>query len=373
MTRAFRLRGPSLALVCLAFALVREGALARGVAVRALVATGVTGRAQSVMPTALWKRYVEAYVGGDVVPFEGDGVPTLADCRAAKAELLVYAPFDLRARLPGLANATGDRVAAGAHIVAQNCITDETVFDRIVSFASDPPGDDNAGDFEIDPEAAWGHEVPQTLARVRFDRTDLARVSPPLPPDVVVASPAPARPANPTARVAVATPGPSQTPPATGSRSGRRSATPASTTGPSSTTAATPAAPSAARATIADIASRPYVSATPAPRPPNVIARVATDAVGTNVGPSDGVTHLSQTIAIARILSVRAPFAIVELRNSDVAAGDTLLDFADGDRRRLTNAIALTVTQNFGSYVEAVFDDVSGSPIPNKGDLIESR
>lgn len=85
------------------------------------------------------------------------------------------------------------------------------------------------------------------------------------------------------------------------------------------------------------------------------------------------MSQLSQSVTVARILSVRPPFAIVDLRNSNVAAGDTLVDFADGDRNRLPSPIALTVTQNFGSYVEAVFDGVSGGALPSKGDLVEAK
>ncbi len=352
-----------------------HGAAARPIAVRSLVATAVSGRAQSVMPAALWKRYVAGYVGGDVVPYVGEGVPTLEDCRTARAELLVYAPFDLRSQLPGLANATGDRVAASAHIVAQNCLTGETVYDRIVAFASDPPGDENAGDFEVDPESAWGHEIPATLARVRFNGNNLARVAPPAFAPQVAEAPAPAGQPL-TAAALRATPPPRAAPP-------RRAPPPASVppaASPSTPSPSTPSPPTAPPPTasphppsIVDIAARPYVAATARPQQPRRIADVGTSARPPNVGPAEGVSQLSQSVTVARILSVRPPFAIVDLRNSNVAAGDTLVDFADGDRNRLPSPIALTVTQNFGSYVEAVFDGVSGGALPSKGDLVEAK
>jgi hypothetical protein len=129
-----------------------------------LVAAPVSDSARATISQELWNKYVSAYVAASVLPFDGAGEATLDDCRRAGADYLVVAPFELRPRLPGMANSAG-RVAARTHLVVTNCITGSAVADRYIAFDSDPPSGLPEADYESLAEDTWGHAVPATLAK----------------------------------------------------------------------------------------------------------------------------------------------------------------------------------------------------------------
>lgn len=187
---AARLRqAPRVALAWVAVALSALGltasaAGARSAAVRVLVATTVSDAAHDSMSRALWATLVENYVGAETVPFSGH--PTLADCHAAKAAYMVDAPFELRPRLPGVANSEG-RVAALTHVVVTNCVTTNIVFDRVILLDSDPPGSSSAGDFESVPEISWSKVVPAELGRYPLFFPHVARIASVRPPFAYIA------------------------------------------------------------------------------------------------------------------------------------------------------------------------------------------
>src|SRR5579863_3891784 len=132
--RTTRLTGrlrPALAAAALAAVLASApagAAIHGGPLLRLLVATRISDDAAPTMSITLWTKLVDDYLGNDILPFKGAGTPTLDDCRSVSADYLVDAPFDLRPRLPGLANTTG-RVAAKSHIVVTNCITGTVILD----------------------------------------------------------------------------------------------------------------------------------------------------------------------------------------------------------------------------------------------------
>ncbi len=148
---------------------------AAGSPLRVLVWAIVAESARNTMSQALWTKDVNAYVGGNVIPFAGDVAPTLADCKAAGADYAIAAPFDLRPSLPGLANANG-RVAARTHLVVTNCIAGSTSLDQAVMFESDVPSIASDGDFDSVPEVTWAHGVPAALAKVPLAFERIARV-----------------------------------------------------------------------------------------------------------------------------------------------------------------------------------------------------
>ena len=139
-------------------------ALAKSTPIKVLVFANVSDQAHATMSSDLWNKYVTAYAGAATAEFSGPADPTLEDCRKAGADYMLVAPFDLRPRLPGMANASG-RVAAVAHLIATNCITGSVTLDQTVNFDSDPPSSASDGDFESTPEITWAHAVPMTLAR----------------------------------------------------------------------------------------------------------------------------------------------------------------------------------------------------------------
>ena len=177
--RGSKLRSPIVA-AALASSLLATlaGAPARAKtgALKILVAAPVSDRAGATMTQALWTKFVDVYASGEVIPYDGTGDPTMADCRRAGADYLLVAPFDLRPRLPGMPNAEG-RVAARTHLVVTNCITGTAIVDQTINFDSDPPSSANAGDFESVPEITWAHSIPATLAKYppAFER--VARVT----------------------------------------------------------------------------------------------------------------------------------------------------------------------------------------------------
>jgi len=148
---------------------------AAGSSLRILVWAVVAEPARNTMSQALWTKDVNAYVGGNVIPFAGDAAPLLADCKAAGADYAIAAPFDLRPSLPGLANANG-RVAARTHLVVTNCIAGTTSFDQTVMFESDVPSIASDGDFDSVPEVTWARGVPATLAKLPLTFERVARV-----------------------------------------------------------------------------------------------------------------------------------------------------------------------------------------------------
>jgi hypothetical protein len=72
---------------------------------------------------------------------------------------------------------------------------------------------------------------------------------------------------------------------------------------------------------------------------------------------------------VARIFSVRPPIVQVDLREG-VKPGDVLRIYAGADHKA-KGPIYLTVTQQQGKYVEAMFSTVSGGPQPAVGDFVE--
>jgi hypothetical protein len=131
------------------------------------------------MSPALWAKIVAAYVNAEAVPLDGE--PTLDDCHKAKAAYMVYAPFDLRPRLPGMVSSSG-RVAAHTRIVVTNCVTGEVAYDQAIPLDSDPPSSANAGDFEAVPETSWSRVVPQQLARYPVFFPRVSRIKSVQPP-----------------------------------------------------------------------------------------------------------------------------------------------------------------------------------------------
>lgn len=246
--RSPRLRGLGSGLA--AFALLvaallgsTDPAHARGSSVKVLISTSVSEQALATMRPDLWLTFVNAYVGGNAIVFAGPGLPTVADCRKAGADYLVIAPFDLRPRLPGMANASG-RVAAMTHLIARNCITDTISIDQQISFDSDPPSGASDGDFDSVAETTWAHAVPAGLAK------------------------------------------------------------------------------------------HPLILET-----------------------------------VAHVISVRVPFALVNIKNNGtIHPGDGLRDFSTPDHAPRAKPIIMTVTQVFDSYVEVTFP---ADATPDKGDLVE--
>jgi hypothetical protein len=158
---------PALAAAALVTAFTAQTAAAAihgGPNLKLLVATRVSDDAAPAMSLALWTKLVDDYVGNDIIPFKGAAAATLDDCRTASADYMVDAPFDLRPRLPGIANTTG-RVAAKSHIVVTNCITGTVILDQTIPFDSEPPTTPE-GDIETVPEISWGHAIPATFAKV---------------------------------------------------------------------------------------------------------------------------------------------------------------------------------------------------------------
>lgn len=218
-------------------------ASAAGSPIRVLVWAPVAEAARETMSQALWTKYVDAYVGGNVLPHAGPSEPTLADCRKAGADYAVVAPFELRPHLPGMQNASG-RIAARTHVVVTNCITGTTSLDQPIALVSDTPSNASDGDFESAPEITWAHGVPAALAKV-----------------------------------------------------------------------------------------------------PLVFERVA------------------------RIFSLSAPLALVDMKLGSVRVGDGLRDFAYADHRMRATPILMTVTQVFEKYLEVLFP--SNGDRPSLGDLVE--
>lgn len=72
---------------------------------------------------------------------------------------------------------------------------------------------------------------------------------------------------------------------------------------------------------------------------------------------------------VARIFSVRPPIVLVDLRDG-IKPGDVLRLYAGSDHKT-KGPIYLTVTQQQGKYVEAMFSTVSGGPQPAVGDFVE--
>jgi hypothetical protein len=152
------------------FALVALGVLgssgqseARSSPVKVLIYSSVSDTARASMSPELWAKFVDSYAGAITVTFAGPDNPTVDDCRKAGADYMLVAPFDLRPRLPGMANSTG-RVAATTHLIATNCITNTISLDQTLNFDSDPPSSASDGDFESVPEITWSRAIPATLA-----------------------------------------------------------------------------------------------------------------------------------------------------------------------------------------------------------------
>jgi hypothetical protein len=168
-------------LVALLAATATAPLAARTAPVRVLVYAPVADAARTTMPPALWSRMVGDYVSAHVVTFDGDAPPVVADCRKAGADFMVTAPFDLRPRLPGMANSSG-RVSAVTHLEFTNCVTGRVVYNQRVDLESDP-GSQPEGDLDSVPEISWAKTVPATLARypLYFPRVSrVIQVTPPL-------------------------------------------------------------------------------------------------------------------------------------------------------------------------------------------------
>ena len=149
--------------------------------VRVLVYSPVSESGRSTMSPALWAKMVSDYVNARSVPFAGDAPPTVDDCRNAHADFMVWAPFDLRPRLPGMPSSSG-RVAAVTHLVFTNCVTGRVVYDQRIGLESQPENQPE-GDLESVPEISWSKSVPATLAKypVYFPRVSrIIQVTPPL-------------------------------------------------------------------------------------------------------------------------------------------------------------------------------------------------
>ena len=107
-----------------------------------LVGTDVSPSAQATMTSHLWTQLIEQWVNEKAIPF--DGKPTLDDCKRANALYMLYAPFDLKPKLPGgTANVT-DRITALTHVTIVNCRTSATIFDQVIGLASNPLSSTNA-------------------------------------------------------------------------------------------------------------------------------------------------------------------------------------------------------------------------------------
>jgi hypothetical protein len=195
------------------------------------------------MTAAAWTAFVTAGVGKAAVTLPAATEPSLEACRTAGDDFLLHARFDLRPRLPGLANSSG-RVAAQVHLQLVNCVTAETSVDRVLRIDADPDAA-NEGDYESGAEVTWRRSVPAALKSVAL----LGRVG--------------------------------------------------------------------------------------------------------------------------RVIRVAPPLAYIDFRGVDLKPGDTLRDFARSDRGAHPSTIALSVTQVFETYVEAIYPAADGEPQPAIGDLVE--
>jgi len=72
---------------------------------------------------------------------------------------------------------------------------------------------------------------------------------------------------------------------------------------------------------------------------------------------------------VARVFQVRPPLVLIDLREG-VKPGDVLRIYAGADHKA-KGPIYLTVTQQQGKYVEAMFSTISGGPQPAVGDFVE--
>lgn len=176
-----RLRAAASAfLAALAMGFLAQPARARGAPLRILLAVSVAPAARSVISEDVWEGIVARHLDGQVVR-ASKSAPTLDDCHRASADYIVVAPFSLRPRLPGMANASG-RTAGQTHLVVTNCLTDDVMADRIVSLESDPPSPLSAGDIDAEPGIVWNKAVDATLSRIAlvFPRyAHVVRVTPP--------------------------------------------------------------------------------------------------------------------------------------------------------------------------------------------------
>jgi len=177
-----RLRAAFL-VVALLLAAPSGPAWGRSAPVRVLVGATVNDAARGTMSPALWTKMVGDWANATAIPYK-DGEPDLAACRKAEADFMIAAPFDLRPRLPGMPNSSG-RVAARAHLVVTNCITEAVVYDQTIAFDSDP-ANAPAGDFESSPETTWAKNVPATLAKYPLYFTHVAHVIQVTPPLALV-------------------------------------------------------------------------------------------------------------------------------------------------------------------------------------------
>ena len=157
--------------------LLAAPAAARG-NLHVLIGTDVSPQAQTTMSSYLWSRLVEQWVGEKAIPF--DGRPTIDDCKRARALFMLYAPFDLRPKLPGGMLALNDRVAALTHVTIVNCRTNATIFDQIIGLASSPVTSTNPAD-------VWESAIAQTLRTHPIAFTVLPRIERITPPFVLIA------------------------------------------------------------------------------------------------------------------------------------------------------------------------------------------
>jgi len=170
------LRLPFAAAMLLAIASFAWAAYAREAPLKVLVATSVSDDALGTIAPALWGKYVVASLANyQVLPFGGSHAATLDDCRSAGAEYVLQAQFELRPKLPGLANAASGRIAARGRERVQDCVSGDVVADQIVDFESDPPAGAPV-DPEATPESPWGREIPAALARHRVVLERPARI-----------------------------------------------------------------------------------------------------------------------------------------------------------------------------------------------------
>ncbi len=153
---------------------------ARDEGLRILVDATVAERAAPVMPAETWAKAVGKYVGRAADTPAAGSEPTIDGCRAAGDDFLLRARFDLRPRLPGLANSSG-RVSAQARLQLVNCVTGATSLDRVLTFDADPDSA-SEGDFESSGEVTWRRALPAALKRVRlYGRiARVIRLTPPL-------------------------------------------------------------------------------------------------------------------------------------------------------------------------------------------------
>ena len=157
--------------------------------VTVLLATSVTGVAPKTMTAPQWKAVVVDYVDANkVIDYKGDGLPTVAQCKAAGAVYALNAVFDVAPKLPGIAY-DPDRTYATARFDRVNCITGEVTPTQVVRVSSDPLSQTDAGDYEPNVDLIWNRTIRGQLGHASIALAGVARITQINGTDVLIDAP----------------------------------------------------------------------------------------------------------------------------------------------------------------------------------------